>query len=224
MKFVIDERVKHRLIGLVVILSIAIVFVPSMVKKSNHHFEENINLSVRLPAKPILPKVTVATRQELFHSVKVAKVVLPSVVEKSRVGQIAKAQPVRMASSLPAAPVMSQPKLIAKAVTINKLAANKAAMNKIALKRTLLPPKGLETTRFSIQLACFSNPMRAQNLVNQLRSKGYVANYNKVSGTQGNLYKVIVAAHNEHNKAKSLQKQLAMTMRLNGFIVKTKVS
>ena len=219
MKFVIDERVKHRLIGLVVILSIAIVFVPSMVKKSNHHFEENINLSVRLPAKPIPPKVAIATRQELFHSVKVAKVVLPSVVQKSRAGQIAKAQPVRMASSLPPAPVMSQSKLIAKAVTINK-----SVTKKIAQKKTFKTPNVLKTQQFSIQVACFSTSKRAKTLVSQLRSKGYVANYNKVNGSQGNLYKVIVAAHNEENKAKALQKQLAMTMRLNGFIVKTKVS
>ena len=35
MKFVMDERIKHRLTGLVVILSIAAIFLPEQVKKSN---------------------------------------------------------------------------------------------------------------------------------------------------------------------------------------------
>ena len=215
MKIVIDESVKHRLIGLVVILSVAIVFVPSMVKKSNHHFEENINLSVRLPAKPIPPKVVAATRQELFHSVKVAKVVLPVVADKANVGRIAKAEPVRLPSSLPSAPLMVQAKSVAKAVPIKKVAQiNK--INKIN--------KTINKEQFSVQLACFSDPKRAQILVNQLRSKGYAANYNKFNSTKGGMYKVIVGTLNEKNKAQALQKQLATNMRLNGFVVKTKVS
>ena len=35
MKLMMDERVKHRLTGVVVLVSIAVIFVPAMIKKSN---------------------------------------------------------------------------------------------------------------------------------------------------------------------------------------------
>ena len=41
MKFVMDERLKHRLTGVVVILAIAAIFVPAVMKKSNQHSKQN---------------------------------------------------------------------------------------------------------------------------------------------------------------------------------------
>ena len=40
MKWFADDKIKHRIIGLAVLLSIALVFIPAMVKKSNQHLDE----------------------------------------------------------------------------------------------------------------------------------------------------------------------------------------
>jgi DedD protein len=67
--FSIDERTKHRLTGLAVILAVAIIFVPAMIKKSNQRLEENIHLSVQLPPKPSAPKVVMAQKDAMFEAV-----------------------------------------------------------------------------------------------------------------------------------------------------------
>ncbi|MDX2347116.1 MAG: SPOR domain-containing protein [Legionella sp.] len=90
MNLAIDERTKHRLTGLVVIIAVAIIFVPAMLKKSNQHLEENIHVSVQLPPKPTLPKVAIAEEKAVFETVKVAKVALPKPIEAIPESEIAR--------------------------------------------------------------------------------------------------------------------------------------
>ncbi len=207
MKFVMDERVKHRLTGLVVILSIAAVFIPAVMKKSTHHFEENVNLSMKLPAKPTLPKVAMTDQKSLFQSVKVAHVDIPTAVDVPRLTQIAKAEPLSIKSIVPPAPVgPATAELIA--VPSQKLAQSAS----------------FKKERYAVQLASFAQQENAKSLVTRLRSKGYIASYNKFSGKQGEFYKVIVGQLNQKDEAKNLQKQLVASMQLNGFVIKTGVS
>ncbi|OGV51264.1 MAG: hypothetical protein A3F46_03610 [Legionellales bacterium RIFCSPHIGHO2_12_FULL_42_9] len=94
MKVVIDEKVKHRFVGIAVILSIGIVFAPAVLKKSQRRLEDTVSLSVKLPPKPVLPKVSVRDSKALFQTVKVARVEVPA-VDKSVVSgsTLAKAEP-----------------------------------------------------------------------------------------------------------------------------------
>jgi DedD protein len=82
MKMVIDERVKHRLIGLAVILSIAAIFAPAIMKKSNQRIDGNINVSLKLPAKPNQPDIEMVEEKVMFDSAKIAHVELPQQEEK----------------------------------------------------------------------------------------------------------------------------------------------
>src|SRR3990167_10861277 len=94
MKVVIDEKVKHRFVGIAVILSIGIVFAPAILKKSQQRLEDTVSLSVKLPPKPVLPQVSVRDPKALFQTVKVARVEVPS-VNKSALpaSTLAKAEP-----------------------------------------------------------------------------------------------------------------------------------
>ncbi|MBA3536134.1 MAG: SPOR domain-containing protein [Tatlockia sp.] len=82
MKLVMDERVKHRLIGLAVILSIGAIFAPAIMKKSSQRIDGNVNVSVKLPAKPAQPHLDMAEKKAMFETVKVAHVDLPNVNSK----------------------------------------------------------------------------------------------------------------------------------------------
>ncbi|KTD26170.1 Sporulation domain-containing protein [Legionella maceachernii] len=94
MKLVIDERVKHRLIGLAVILSIGAIFAPAIMKKSNQRIDGNVNVSVELPPKPLQPDVAIAEKNTLFENAKVAHVELPEVAnEEQPLPALAKAEP-----------------------------------------------------------------------------------------------------------------------------------
>jgi DedD protein len=103
MKLVMDERLKHRLVGLLVVLSIAAIFVPAIIKKSNQRFEGNrLNVvSIRLPEKPPMPKVIVPTEETVFKRVKVAHVNIDTAK-----------QPVEALATISRAEKLSQPKAL----------------------------------------------------------------------------------------------------------------
>lgn len=82
MKLVIDEKLKHRLVGLAVVLSLGAIFLPSMMKKSGQRFENNFSVNVQLPPKPTAPNVVMSDEKEMFETIKVAKVEIPPVLDQ----------------------------------------------------------------------------------------------------------------------------------------------
>ncbi|MDX1836840.1 SPOR domain-containing protein [Legionella taurinensis] len=94
MKFTMDERVKHRLVGIAVILSVVAIFMPAIMKKSSQRFDDNVSMSVKLPPKPALPQVSMPDEKEMFKTVKVAHVDIPPIDEEARpASTLAKAEP-----------------------------------------------------------------------------------------------------------------------------------
>ena len=220
MKFVMDERIKHRLTGMVVIVAIAAIFLPAVLKKSNQHIEENVNLSVRLPAKPPIPKVEVADKNTLFKSIKVAEVSRPTVAVTPRPMSIAKAEPLSIKSVVLSAPIINKQPAIAKAESVGVPAVKVVAVSSQKQAKAVV----LNKQMYAVQLASFTQQENAKSLVTRLRSKGYIATYNKFTGKKGEVYKVTVGQLNQIDEAKNLQKKVATSMQLNGFVVKPGVS
>ncbi|RUR09591.1 SPOR domain-containing protein [Legionella sp. km772] len=92
MKLVIDEKLKHRLIGVAVIISLGAIFAPAMMKKSNQNIENNYSVRVKLPSKPAEPNVAIADEKEVFKTIKIAKVEIPPVSAESQLPELAKAE------------------------------------------------------------------------------------------------------------------------------------
>jgi DedD protein len=92
MKLVIDEKLKHRLIGLAVVISLGAIFAPAMMKKSNQSVENNYSVRVKLPPKPSAPNVAVVDEKEVFRTIKIAKVHIPNVSAESQLPELAKAE------------------------------------------------------------------------------------------------------------------------------------
>ena len=211
MKFVMDERLKHRLTGVVVILSVAVIFLPAMMKKSNQHFEENNSVSLKLPVKPTPPIVAIPSKKVMFDSANVVKADVALNLDNTHPVIVAKAEPISKPVAPPVLTKAEPPvKLPVKTVTSpKKVAAIAPAVIKGA---------------YGIQLASFSQERNALYLVKRLRKEGYTASYNKLDTKQGSVYKVIVGQLNQKVEAVNLQKKLAMNMQLNGFVIKTGVS
>ncbi|MCW8450921.1 SPOR domain-containing protein [Legionella quinlivanii] len=94
MTLVMDERIKHRLIGLAVIISLGAIFAPAIMKKSSQRLEGPSSISIKLPPKPVLPQVTASDEETMFKSVKVAHVDIPTANEDYQPATtIAKAEP-----------------------------------------------------------------------------------------------------------------------------------
>lgn len=219
MKFLMDERVKHRLMGLIVILSIAAIFIPAIMKKSNQRFEESISISVRLPAKPKPPVVAVPERKALFQSVKATQVEVPPLAAEPERPQMAKAEPILQK------PVVAKPKesVLAKSM-LAKMELAHAPKPALNAKKPTKPLSSSPKEVYAVQLASFTQQSNAESLVIRLRQKGYKASYTKFSGKQGEYYKVVVGELAQRGEAVHLQKKLADNMQLNGFIVRTGVS
>ena len=218
MKFVMSERVKHRLTGLVVIVSIAVIFLPAMMKKSNQHFAESMNVSLKLPSKPSLPKVVIPNQQAMFQSVKVARVDIPKLVHEQHATQIAKAEPLSTKQATPNLPIIAKASTAMPVVPAASVKPIAPKVPVVALSKSKIVALKKET--YAIQLASFAQQNNAQALVSRLRGKGYVATYNKFSGKQGEYYKVIVGQLHQRDDAVNLQKKLADNLQLNGFIIK----
>lgn len=95
MKLVMDEKLKHRLIGLAVIISLGAIFAPAVMKKSSQNMENNLSVNVKLPAKPLPPDVVMTDEKELFRTIKVAKVDIAPVSGESQLQELAKAEPIK---------------------------------------------------------------------------------------------------------------------------------
>ena len=228
MKFLFDQRLKHRIIGAVVIASIAAVFLPAMMKKSNYSFDQSTSVSIHLPANPKLPEVAVKDEKALFQTVKVAHVELPTIQETAKLPNNIRAQPIsdfalQKEPNLAKPELLSQPAVksvaIIKKPAVTKVAAAKVAVtkpNKKVMQAIIATSSNADL--YGVQLASFSQVANAQLLVNKLRGKGYQASYSK--SKNGNLYKVVVGGLKQKQDAISLQKKLSSNLQLNGFIVK----
>ncbi|KTD20438.1 Sporulation domain-containing protein [Legionella lansingensis] len=246
MKFTMDERVKHRLIGLAVILSIAAIFAPAIIKKSNQRIGDNVSVSVKLPPKPTPPKVAIPNEKAMFETVKVARVEIPEVPASLEESTLSKAQSLSELKQIKEAvePMVAKAKTEPAKLIKQKLkptivaAATKSISNQqqrkvdskpvtamtkpatVAKKAIVHNTKG----RYAVQLATFAKQQNADSLLSKLRAKGYNATYYKVNTRLGPVYKVIVGQGNQKEEAKLLQQQLASVMQIKGFIVTTGVS
>lgn len=217
MKFIMNERVKHRLTGFVVVLSIAVIFLPAMMKKSNQHFEENVSVSLKLPTKPTPPNVAMPTKSVMFESVKVAHVDISPDVNEPQKLVIAKAEPISIPASTIATREPTTKSVITAPVIAKKVTAVVSASAPKKEVAVVTPAKG----KYGVQLASFSQQSNAESLVTRLRKQGYVATYNKSVSKQGQVYKVVVGQVAQKLDAANLQKKLASNMQLKGFVIQT---
>lgn len=210
MKLILEERRKHQLIGLIVMVALGALFLPPLMKHSTDRLEEKINISVRLPDKPVQPNIEPPDEKTMFRAVKVAHVDIDNPPSKVTVPSEVHAQ--ALSTDLPGPSKISP-------VQFSKNDFVKPAHKSVS-KRTISHQK----TQYAVQLGSFALERNAIALVARLRHKGFKANYTKSTYKQGAIYKVIVGQVTHREEAKILQQQLAKDVHLTGFIINTGVS
>jgi DedD protein len=219
MKLVMDEKFKHRLVGIAVILSIGAIFAPAVMKKSNQRFESQIHTSVKLPPKPVFPEVAIPKKKIMFEKVKVARVPIPSINEKFQPKTtIAKAESISQMNDAKMATVLAKasslPPIKEKKVVITPTA-------KLIKPLTKLNTPSTNRIAYGVQLATFNKQSNAVSLVNLLKRKGYKSKLIAVNHKNNKVYKVIVGQVDEKKQAQILQQQLALSTQIKGFVVPT---
>lgn len=248
MKLVMDEKLKHRLIGLAVIISLGAIFAPAVMKKSSSRIEPNLSVNVKLPPKPVAPEVAVTDEKDMFKTIKISRAEIPPVSEENQLPELAKAEILKSDQvTNNKEPVVAEVKPEIKSEQI-QLALNEAAKNtakKVMILSSNKPAKrpvlhikqkniaqiakvkarqSIKKDVYAVQLASFSRISNAQALVSRLRNKGFKANFIKIKGTHGAVYKVYAGHSPRKNDVVKLKTQLASSLQLNGFIVNTGVS
>lgn len=197
MTFEMSERVKYRLVGGVVVLSIAAIATSTIMKIDNHPISASLNTPT-ISTQPAIVQKTVAQNN-----------VVPA-QETTYVSFIAKAEPL----SGPDLPTLA--KLETPVTVIKKIAP---PIKTIAAAPSV--PIANNKTGYGVQLASLSSESNAENLVAALRKHGFVARYGKFKGKQGEFYQVIAGLVPQKNDAINLQKKIAASMKINGFVIQT---
>ncbi len=211
MKLIANERVKHRLTGLLVLLSLAVIFVPALIKKSTQRLGENMNFAIQLPPAPRAPQVEVPSKKIVFESVKIARVKVPLPPAKPLHSQLTQV-PVELLTPVKIPPLAMNAVKLAKQVPVSRSVKNIPPQKPHVEKQA---PRGA----YAIQLASFARQRNADLLLKRLRLSGYRANYSVVSTPLGPIYKVVVGGLNRREDAQVLQKKLATDLKLSGFII-----
>ncbi|KTD41549.1 SPOR domain-containing protein [Legionella parisiensis] len=205
MKLVIDEKLKHRLVGVAVVLSLGAIFLPAMMKKSSKRLENNFSVKVQLPPKPATPNVAITDEKEMFKTIKVARIEIPSTVEqkKSSPGQEDLIQSVQVAHN----EAVSVAKVEAsKADTVAKpieLALSNAAQNvvkkQVKVAAVTVPAKPVKVSKpvAKVSPKTIKKPVIAQVNTN-INSKNY----------KRNMYAVQLASFSKLDNAQSLVSKL----------------
>lgn len=216
MKLTIDEKLKHRLVGVAVIISICAIIAPAVMKKSSQRFDRNMTIAIKLPPKPQPPRIIIPSKSTLFEKLKVAQVDIPALPLEQPKLKIAKAAP------LVDATMMQGKTEIAKIPTMKtEKEANIALLKKpLSIKKTTTSTATRNLNNYAVQLALFARQGNARILVDRLKSKGYAASYKKIVNKSSEVfYKVLVGSLNARKEAQALKQQLASSMQIKGFVV-----
>ena len=238
MKILMDERLKHRLVGLAVIISVGAIFAPAIMKKSNQRFDEKSSISIKLPPKPILPNIVMPEEKVMFNRVKVAHVNIDKAntnASKELAATIVKAESLSRENLpiLASKQAANSAKAVVAALGKSQLpAAEQPIESKVTLpieKKPASPKINIAKTNslknnYAVQLGTFSEQSNAISLVNRLKKRGFQASFNKIRGKNGVVYRVLVGQANEKQQAQKLRQQLASLTQLKGFVVSTGIS
>lgn len=89
MKIAMSDKIKHRLVGLAVLVSLGVIFSPVIIKKSQIH-QQMMRVHMSIPKKPEWPKVAIPSPSEVFKQVRVADAALPLKKEKIKQTELSK--------------------------------------------------------------------------------------------------------------------------------------
>jgi len=196
MSLVLTDKAKYRLTGGVVFITSVLVILPSLMKKSNHRFEENLSLSLKAPPKPNAPQMHIPSAKQVFSKVKTIQTQTPKIAERPVKVELAKAEMLTLPSKLPTIPMQ-----LAEAT--------------IDVKEVIK-----SNERYTIQLGVFIHQENADFLMKRLKKMGYVADLNLIKSKNGSIYKVVVGPLKNKDNAIQIQKQLAQNTQLEGLIIR----
>lgn len=234
-----DDGLKQRLVGAVVLSAVAILFVPVLFDQPDSH---KVDTTTQIPAQPDVRPKTVAspTRSEgIVESGDPRLMFEPSPSTDVNVAVVAGSESktvnntvapsVTLASGVkPPAITIVKPKVVkARAVKTQKVGANPTKSSVGSIKPSLkasptsavLDGKGLPNA-WVIQVVSSGSVEKAGELVAKLKSKRYKAYYRSVKTPKGVVYRVFVGPKISRSQASKLKRELDKLLNVNALILR----
>ena len=198
-----NQQLKQRLVGAVVLVSLAVIFIPIILEGPDDEW------SPRTQGMPEAPEIA-------YHAEGEAELPLP--VEEPPAAGIPTAaidspEPVPQAAIEPRSAPPPQPSSPA-----SQAGAKPApAAEPRPVKKTATPPA--VTGGWAIQVGRFSQSLNAQGLRDRLKKSGYAA-FVKETGTGGEKsWQVLVGPLKTRGDAEAIRDELASKRQLKGFVI-----
>lgn len=190
-----NEHIKQRLVGAVVLVSLAVIFIPMLLDSGEKGgmplFGSNI------PDKPAYQFEPLDIPLEPVKPIEADK---PLLVEKPEQAP-PKVKPAPEKAKQPAPATVDEKPLVVKSAPASK---NKPAK---------------DSTAWVVQVGSFSNSANALKLRNKLRAKGFTAFVEKLESSGTTAYRVRVGPELKREIAESLRDKLQNQMKLKGIVM-----
>ncbi|WP_256548476.1 SPOR domain-containing protein [Pseudomonas sp. ENNP23] len=209
----LDKGLKQRIVGAVVLLALAVIFLPMLFTREDELRQVQVE-APPMPQAPAMPSTELEGVQVPEPQVLPDEPV-PPLDANGGVAQVPTTPPaVPAPSQAPRQrPAPTQPVAASLVVQAQPQAAATQPATRVEEKR--LDPNGLPVS-WSIQLASLSNRASAENLQKTLRNQGYNAYIRSADG----MNRVFVGPVIERAEAERLRDALSRQQKLNGFVVR----
>lgn len=211
-----DQMLKQRLIGAIVIISLAVIFIPMILEGPDDE------LSPRTQDMPPPPTIDYQAEVELpvpAESPEPAESPAAAVTEPevSAIPEPSAPQPEAVTSQAEA-PV-KQPEPVESAKTI-KPAVVKQPPPKAPPKTTTGP--AIIQGAWILQAGSFSQQANALSLRDRLKKSGYQASVQDSKGAEGHVYRVLIGPVNDRQAAEKLRDKLVREQKLTAMVLENK--
>lgn len=190
-----EQRLKQRLIGAVVLVALAVIFIPMLLQGPIER--ESTSVPIEIPAQPaVSSRAQPDPKPGLTPTAPPVSPVEPVAPPTPAQDSVAVQEPASTPSATPQPATVTEPKPVVAAPQIPK-----------------------ELASWAVQVGSFGTEANALGLRDSLRSKGYAA-YTETTRSGGKtLFRVRVGPIIERSEAESLQSVLARKESLKGLVV-----
>lgn len=214
----VDEKVKKRLVGAVVLVSLGVIFIPMLLEERTPSRMPTFGSNV--PAEPEsrfetldiplqLPEPPAQTRQTVVET-EAEAVELENAVKAEQAPQEQKPEP----ASDPGATAQAPRKKATRPAAEAEPAPKPAPAPKSAARPVADGPRG-----WVVQVGSFVKPANAFGLRDRIRSKGFPAFVEQLRTGGDIAYRVRVGPELSRNRADKLKRDLASGMKLDGLVM-----
>ncbi len=187
-----EMKLRQRFIGGVVVVALAVIFVPLLFKGSNANNTgpKQLILSAPIPPAPVKP---VPAPQTIV------------MIQNKDLNT-----PDNNAAASPAKPINTTPPILPAAAPAPVVAAPIAAQQ---------VPKAAIGTAWVVRLGSFANESNAKDLIRQLRTHGFKVYTQNIPASGSTLTRVLIGPEIELAKAEAINARLQKELKLKGEVV-----